>query len=410
MAELKNSSFYSYFIASACFGIQAVGIGTNVAYGVFINPLITEFGWSRAAVSGAYSAAFFLMGFFGIFVGGLIDKMGPRIVMTVTGIFFGLGHLLMFRLDAVWQLYLFYGVIVGIGLSALDVITLSTTARWFSKNRGIMTGIVKIGTGAGQLTIPLVASILIINYGWRTSYLILGIGGLLLLVSIAQLLRFPPRQLDPLTYHEKEPLVLKNYSADEGLSPGETFRTGQFWTICGVAFSVMFCFLVIIVHIVPHAQDTGIYSTKAASVLSVIGGVSMIGRFIVGVAIDRIGSKRAMILCFILLTAGLLWLQTAEELWMLYLFAVIYGIAHGGFFTAVSPIVAEFFGIGAHGLLFGIVFFSGTFGGSVGPILAGYIFDVTAQYSLALWICVFMSVLGLGLLLSLKPLRERAPG
>ena len=265
----------------------------------------------------------------------------------------------------------------------------------------------KIGTGAGQFIIPLVASILITGYGWRTSYIVIGAAVLLLLVSIAQLLRRDPGQLAPLPDCEEEPSGDKPGFADGGFSLSETLRTRQFWTICAVNLSIIFCLLSIMVHIVPHAQDIRVSATRAASVLSTIGGVSMAGRFLTGIAIDRIGSKRAMIVCFILLIAGLLWLQTAKELWMLYVFAVIYGTAHGGYFTTMSPIVAEFFGIRAHGVLFGIVNFSGTVGGAIGPILAGYIFDVTGGYSPAFWICTFMSSLGLVLLLLLKPIGER---
>jgi len=397
----KHTYYYGYVIAAACFGIQAIGVGTYVTYGVFFNSLASEFGWSRAAISGASSIAFFLMGLFGIVVGRLNDKIGPRNVMAVTGFLFGLGHLLMSRLGAVWQLYLFYGIIIGIGLSSVDVIALSTTARWFVKKRGIMTGIVKIGTGAGQFIMPLAASMLITSYGWRTSYIIIGVGVLVSLVAIAQLLRRDPSQISPLPDCEND-AGGKPGLAGEGLSLGETVRTRQFWTICAVNLAIVFCFMTIIVHIVPHAQDAKVSATKAASVLSIIGGVSMAGRFITGVAIDRIGSKKAMILCFILLIAGLLWLQMAKELWMLYVFAVIYGIAHGGYFTTMSPIVAEFFGLNAHGVLFGIVAFNGTIGGAIGPILAGYIFDVTAGYGSAFWLCALMSASGLLLLLLLK--------
>jgi MFS family permease len=408
MDKIKDRDYsYGYVIAAACFGIQAIGIGTYVSYGVFFNPLASEFGWSRAAISGASSLAFFLMGLFGILVGRLNDRMGPRNVMAGTGFLFGLGHLLMFRLSAVWQLYLFYGVIIGIGLSSVDVIALSTTARWFVRKRGIMTGIVKIGTGAGQFIIPLAASILIAGYGWRTSYLIIGGAVLLSLVSIAQLLRRDPCQIAPLPDSENESSEGELDFAGGGFSLGETLHTRQFWTICAVNLSIIFCLLIVMVHIVPHAQDIRISATRAASVLSTIGGVSMAGRFLTGIAIDRIGSKRAMIVCFILLIAGLLWLQTAKELWMLYVFAVIYGTAHGGYFTTISPIVAEFFGIRTHGVLFGIVNFSGNVGGAIGPILAGYIFDVTGGYSRAFWLCTFMSSLGLVLLLLLKPTGER---
>jgi len=408
MDQTKTDNFfYRYIIVAACFSIQAIGIGTYVSYGVFFNQFISEFGWSRATISGASSAAFLLMGLLSIFVGRLNDRIGPRKVMTVSGFFFGVGLLLMSRLNAIWQLYLFYGVIVGIGFSSIDVIPLSTTARWFTKKRGIMTGIVKVGTGAGQLTVPLAASMLIASYGWRTSYLMIGGVGLVLLVSIAQLLRRDPSQMGLLPDDRKETAGDNPGLAGGGLSLREALHTRQFWIICGANLATVFCLMSIIVHIVPHSQDTGVPAVRAASVLSTIGGVSMAGRFITGIAIDRIGSKRVMMVCFVLLMVGLLWLQIANELWMLYVFAVVYGMTHGGFFTAISPIVAEFFGISAHGVLFGIVIFSGTIGGAIGPVVAGYVFDVTAGYSLAFWLSTLVSSLGLVLIVILKPIKER---
>jgi MFS family permease len=408
MGKAKTDNFfYSYVIVAACFSIQAIGVGTYISYGVFFNQLSSEFGWSRATISGASSAAFFLMGLLGIFVGRINDRIGPRKVMTVTSSFFGLGLLLMSRLDAVWQLYLFYGVIFGIGLSSIDVIALSTTARWFVKKRGVMTGIVKVGTGMGQLMIPLAASMLIKSYGWRTSYLIIGVAGFLLLVSITQLLRRDPSQMGLLLNYEKKMSMDNPGLIRVGLSLHEAVHTRQFWMICAVNLVIVFCLMIIMVHIVPYARDIEVSALRAASVLSTIGGVSMIGRFITGIAIDRIGSKRVIIVCFILLMVELLWLQMANDLWMLYLFAVFYGITHGGFFTAISPIVAEFFGINAHGVLFGIVAFSGTIGGAIGPFVAGYIFDITAGYSLAFWLGTLVSTLGLMLIILLKPIKEK---
>ena len=398
---------YRYVIVAACFAIQAIGIGFYISYGVFFHPLNAEFGWSRTAISGASSLAFFFMGLVGILVGRLNDSIGPRIMMTITGFIFGLGYLLMSRIHTVWQLYLFYGVGIGIGLSAIDVIPLSTTARWFVRNRGTMTGIVKVGTGAGQFIVPLMASFLITTYGWRTSYMIMGTVVLLLLVTIGQLLRCDPGQMGLLPDNAEKTPGDKPYSIDNDLSLHEALRTRQFWTICFANLTAVFCLMSIMVHIVPHAQDLGASAPKAAGVLATIGGVSMVGRFVSGVAVDRIGSKVIMIICFILLISGLLWLQVARELWMLYLFAVIYGISHGGLFTAISPIVAEYFGITSHGVLFGIVVFSGTLGGSFGPFLTGYIFDITSGYGPAFWLFTLTSVLGLVMIILLKPISSR---
>jgi MFS family permease len=402
----KGKYLYGNVIAAACFGIQAVGIGTYFSYGVLFNPLIDEFGWSRASISGAASMAFLLMGFLGVGVGRLNDRFGPRVLMTISGVFFGLGYFLMSRIEAIWQLYLFFAIILGIGLSTVDVIALTTIARWFVKKRGIVTGLVKVGTGAGQMTIPFLASILIIRYGWRSSCVIIGLAVLIILVAIAQLLRRDPGQMGLSPDENASGPTTGPVSDTEGFSLREALRTRQFWMICTAMLVIVFCLLTVMVHIVPYAQEIKISPTRAAGVFSTIGGVSMAGRFFSGLAIDRIGSKKVMIFCFILLIAVLLWLQIATEPWMLYLFAVVYGVAHGGFFTTFSPIVAEFFGIKSHGALFGIAMFSGTLGGALGPVMAGYVFDVTGAYAVAIWICTVIGIIGFVLVALLKPAME----
>lgn len=160
--------------------------------------------------------------------------------------------------------------------------------------------------------------------------------------------------------------------------------------------------LTIMVHIVTHATDMGIDQIKSAGVLSTIGGVSIVGRLSIGTAIDRIGNTKSMIICFTLLIASFLWLLVADEIWMLYLFAMLYGIAHGGIFTVLSPIVAELFGIGSHGVLFGIVAFSLTIGGAMGPVVAGHIFDIARSYQPVFLILVGVGIAALSLTLFLQ--------
>jgi MFS family permease len=122
-----------------------------------------------------------------------------------------------------------------------------------------------------------------------------------------------------------------------------------------------------------------------------------------GVAIDRIGGKRSLIICFSIFFCGFIWLQVAREAWMLFLFAVIYGLAHGSFFTAVSPTLAEFFGTRSHGLLFGIVLFSGTIGGAIGPLLAGRTFDITGNYQMVFLLLSGLAGIGFVLMTLLQP-------
>ncbi len=394
---------YGYIIVLACFLIQGIGIGSLIAYGVFFKPLLAEFGWSRATISGASSMAFLLSGLLGILAGNLNDKFGPRIIVAVTGVLFGSAYLSLSQVNSVWQLYLFFGLVAGIGLSSVDVISLTTIARWFVWRRGMMTGIVKVGTGAGQLVMPLLAGIFIIDYGWRFASVFIGIVVLVLVTGSGLLLRRDPGQMGQLPDGGREPPDGQLDSSEIGLSLQEALRSGKFWMVCLIGLLAGYCLMTIMVHIVPHAIDIGMGTIKAAGVLSTIGGVSMLGRLSTGMAIDRIGNKKSLIMCFILLILSFLWLQVAEEMWMLYLFAVIYGVAHGAFFTVISPIVARLFGISSHGVLFGIVAFSGTVGGAVGPVLAGHIFDVTLSYQLVFLILTGVSIACLLLSLFLKP-------
>ena len=402
----KPALFYGYFIVAACFAIQATGVGTHIAFGVFFKPLLADFGWPRATLAGAHSMAFVISGLLGIFVGRLNDRLGPRVVMTVTAVFFGLGLFLMSKVSAVWQAYLFYGFIVGVGMSSVDVIALSTTARWFERRRGTMSGIVKVGTGAGQMSIPFAASILIAAYGWRTSFMILAVFAILMLAGAGQLLRRDPSQKGLLPDGDAQTGTKALNTPEKGLSLGEAFRTRQFWTICSANLTVVFCLMSILLHIAPHAMDIGHPARISAGILSTIGGASMAGRLFIGFAADRAGNRACMIICLTVLISAFLWLQVAKALWMLYLFAVVYGIGHGGFFTLISPLVAEHFGIRSHGVLFGIVAFAGTVGGAMGPILAGHLFDITGSYRGAFWTCTALLLTGLGLLLSLRHRRS----
>ena len=230
--------------------------------------------------------------------------------------------------------------------------------------------------------------------------MILGALALLSLLFIAQFLK-----KEPDSPGFQNPIGRAALRPDGNLSFSEARRTFPLWLLCIINLTIVSCLMSILVHIVPHGRDIGISPHKAASVLSAIGGVSMAGRFITGMVIDRIGGKRSMILSLLLLLTGLFWLQTADSLWKLYVFACIYGLAHGGFFTVISPITAELFGTASHGALFGLVVFFGTAGGALGPILTGYLFDISGGYALPFQLILGVSALGLLLLFLLKPVK-----
>ena len=400
---VESRLFYGYIIVLLAFFIMVVVGGTMFAFGVFFTPLSDDFGWTRALTSGAFSLFMVVHGLLSIVVGRLTDRFSPRVVMTLCGSFIGLGYLLMSQISSVWHLYLFYGVIIGVGMGGGFIPQLSTVARWFVRRRGLMTGIAIAGIGVGTMIIPTLANWLISDYGWRTSYAVIGFIVLAVIVSAAQFLRRDPAQIGQLPYGHSEVQKEGLISKVREFSLKEAMCTRQFWLVC-VAYLGFGLFLqAIMVHIVPHTLELGISSAAAANVLVVIGGLSILGKVAIGAAADRMGSKLALIIGFVLATAALGWLLIAKEMWMLYLFAAIFGIAYGGISALVSPLVADLFGLRSHGVIFGVVIFLFAMGGALGPVLAGGIFDVSGSYGWAFLTCTAVSAIGLILTVFLTP-------
>ncbi|MBA7658005.1 L-lactate transporter [subsurface metagenome] len=403
----KPRFFYGYIIVVVVFFIMVVMYGVMYTFGVFFKPLITEFGWTRATTSGAYTLYFFMQGLFYIVAGRLNDRFGPRLVVTVSGFLIGLGYSLMSQISAIWQLYLFYGVIAGIGLGGGFVPLASTVARWFVKRRGLMTGIVVSGIGIGTVIMPPIASRLIASYGWSTSYLIMGVISLVLIILAAQFLKRDPGQIGQLPDGEREVKKESLHLDTRGFSLREAIRTRQLWMVCATFFFFGFSQQIILVHIVPHVTDLGVSDITAANILAATGGPTAAGMIGMGSVADRIGSKLIMVIGFVILIVAFLLLMPAREIWMLYLFAVIFGFGYGGLLAVESPIVADVFGLRAHGVLLGIAMSALMVGGGIGPFVAGRIFDLTTSYQLAFLVCTILSVIALILISLLKSPRRR---
>lgn len=405
--NLNNSRglkiFYGYIVVFAAFFTAVVSCGTFFSFGIFFKPVLTEFGWTRAATSGAYSLAFILSGLLSMIAGRLNDRFGPRLVITACGVLMGSGYLLMSHISTIWQLYLFYGIIIGAGYSATNIPMLSTVARWFVKRKGLMSGMVVSGIGVGMMIMPPVSRWLISTYDWRTAYTFIGFIVLVTIILAGQFMRRDPGQMGLLPYGECE--VKKQVSVTEArvLSLGEAIHTRKFWLFFAILVSIGFWLQAVFVHITPHATDIGVSPAAAATILTVMGALSIPGKIILGSAGDKIGNRLAYIIFLVLVSASLFWLVPANQLWMLYLFAIVFGFGQGGGSALWSPIVAELFGMSSHGVILGAINVGHTIGGTVGPVIAGYIFDTTGSYYLAFILCAIACVTGLILALFLKP-------
>jgi MFS family permease len=398
----KPRIFYGYVIVGVGFLTLAIMWGTLYAFGVFFNPLLGEFGWTRAMTSGAFSLSVVLLAGFSVVAGRLTDRFGPRIVITAGGLLLGMGCLLMSLVNSVWQLYLFYGVIMGIGMGTSFVPVASTIARWFVRRRGMMTGITVSGLGVGTLIMSPLANWLIANYGWRNSYITMGIAVLVLVVSSAQFLRRDPSQKGQLPDGASH-LEEKSNAEGKGFSLSQAAHTRQFWMLDMAALFFGISLGTVLVHIVPHAVGMGFSATEAALVLALVGGGGTTGRVIMGITCDRIGNRQALVICFGFIAGSSFLLLVSDKLWELYLFAILFGFGYGGMSALVSPITAELFGLSSHGAILGLVASIGGDGGSaVGSVAAGYIFDVTGSYYMAFLICAIISTISLLLVLLLK--------
>ena len=398
----RQGFFYGYLIVGASSIIQMMFLSCMFAYGVLFKELESEFGWSRAAIAGAPSLMMLMMGTLGIFLGRVNDVAGPRLLLTLTGVLYGVGFMLMYQMNSLWELYLFFGVMGGLGLASHDVATLSTVNRWFIRFRGLMTGIVKSGAGLGQVIGPIAASFLVITYGWRIACLLMGLFAMVGIVLASQLMRRDPEGMQTLPLSEPHSNNRGPAPESASLSFEEAWKTRSFWILCLAKFADLFCLVSVISHIVPHGIDLGLDPTVAVTVLSTIGGCSIIGRLVLGSLFDRIGPQKSLWICFSLLLLGLMLILHTEDSSLLFVFALIYGISHGGFFAVASPSVAHYFGTRSHGILFGTVLFFGALGGTVGPIATGRIYDLYQSYDNAFMMLMVLTCIGFLLTLGLK--------
>lgn len=406
--DIKSKIFYGYVIVAVSLFILIIMHGVPGTFGVFFGSLQTELAANRATIASANSLSFLIGGLFGIIMGRLTDRFGPKVVIAGSGIILGIAYLLMSTVTSLWQLYLFYSVMAGIGASSGNVSLLSTTTRWFVKRRGLMTAIVKVGTGAGMFIMPVMASWLISSYDWRKASVVLGIIGFVGIVPLAFLLKRDPEKMGLQPYGADDATAVSKSNGGVQLSLKEAMRTRQFWLLCSAYFLAGYTTQSLMIHLVPYATDSGIPIVQAATVVSGIGGISIAGRLVMGSAGDKFGNKWALLGCFTVILVAILWLQLASSLWMLYLFAIVYGFGHGGFYAVMSPMVAELFGTRSHGVNFGMVLFLQSAGIAVGPVATGFLYDTLHSYNLAFLILIAVSGSALILTLTIKSVRKKA--
>lgn len=376
-----------------------VTLGTQASFGLFFEPFNEEFGWNRTEISGAYSLAQILYGVTAILIGLLSDRFGPRRSVLICGISLGVGCLLMSQVRSTWHIYLFYGVLFGMG-NSIFIPLISRITKLFTHRRSMILGITIGGGGLGMMAVPPAISRLLTFCDWRWPFVILGTLMLLLIAMAAVVLRNQHGPSSQTGLKESRPAT--SGIEHTGVTFREAVRMNQLWLMCIILTAYSFAFVALDVHIVPYLTDIGISSAVASIVLTVIGGGTLLGQIGLGGLGDKIGNKKAFFCSLVILTLGSLLLLGLREVWAFFIIAVLLGTAFGLAGTQTSPMTAWLFGLASHGLFLGIFSFCFTLGASLGPLVFGYIYDSTGSYRNAFWVAAALAAASVALISLLK--------
>lgn len=395
--------FYGYVVTAAGFMVWLVGWGVYTpAFGVLLVPMLNEFGWTRGDIMIGYALSTIVYGALAIVTGRLTDKLGPRVVIIVFGSFLGISFLLMSQVNALWQFQLNFGLVAAIGVSVVTVPVMATIVRWFVRQRGLMTGIVQAGIGIGGLVIAPLTAWLVLNYGWRLTYVILGVIALVCMIAAGLFFKSSPKDVGQLPDGKTEMATLRadraeKQSSSTGLSLGEAIRTGRFWIIAGLYFSFGFCRSAFLPHTAAFVQDKGFSLTDGANVTAALAVSSLLGRIIMGRVADVIGNKPALIVSEVLTTIALALGILVTDLGGLYLYGIIFGFGWGAQAVLRFAVSSEAFGLASIGVVMGVLGLAEAIAASFGAYFAGYVFDVVGNYQPAFWLGTAISLLGIGL-------------
>jgi MFS transporter, OFA family, oxalate/formate antiporter len=404
---VRRAPFYGWVVVGAAFFVLFMAYGAQFSFGVFFTALLEEFGWSRAALSGAFALYAFGYSAFSAVAGNLTDRWGPRAVIASGGVFLGAGWLAMSATSTLWHPYVFYGVVAALGMSTANVPCGSTVARWFVRRRGLATGLATAGGSFGAFALPPIAQLLVGRIGWRLAYVVFGCAILLTLNLLAPLMKRDPERLG-LTPDGDPPAEVRSSQPerDRDFTMAQAMRTRAFWVLFALFSATWFSIFTPLVHLVPLARGLGIDPLLATTLVSAIGLAGIVGRLVMGGVSDRIGRRPAVGLGLMLQVVGFLGFAYAAALPGLYAASIAFGFSYGAVSALFPAIVADFFGRARAGSLVGLLFAMAGSMAAWGPLTAGFIYDRTGSYGPA-WVgSAALNVVALGLLAWARPPRR----
>jgi sugar phosphate permease len=404
ISRLRGRVFYGWWMVTAGFGIQLLAAGLlGQSYGAYLVLLRDDFGWSKTALSGAYSLQQLESGLLGPVQGWIIDRFGPRAIMRVGLVIFGVGFML---LSQVQSLPAFYAVIltmaIGNTLSGFFPLTVAIV-NWFERQRARALSTMSLGLAVGGLVVPLVAYSLE-TLGWRGTAFASGVMIIAIGLPLAQVIRRRPEDygevMDGHRYRARvaaapDPRPRPSLSPSRDFTAREAIRTPAFWLISLGHGSALLVVTAVNVHVVSHLKEDVGYSLAAASlVVTLMTAFQVAGMIIGGIVGDRFDKRLIAVVCMAMHTAGLLLVAYAVALPMVVAFAVLHGLAWGIRGPLMQAIRADYFGRSAFGVIMGFSSMIVVLGTITGPLVAGVLADSTGSYETGFTVLALLAGLG----------------
>ena len=376
--------FYGWYL------VAALGLTTIVSYGisqylfgVLVVPIEQDLGWSRAAISGAFSGGLIVAALLGLPIGALVDRHGGRWPMTAGSLLGGITLLLLSRVTELWQFYVLWAGCLGLAM-ALTFYTVSfvVVANWFQRRRGRALALLTVLGGlSSPIYIPL-AGLLVAQLGWRSAVVVLGATALVIAAPVhALVVRRRPGDLGLTPDGEGDGLE------GDGSVPGHRLRHAltrpPFWTLMLAAALSTAAYSVVLAHVVAYLIGIGYEPVLAAGILGLTGLVSLPGRFVFNFISDRFGPQPLLALCLVLQAVSILLLLAATSGLSVAAFVLVYGSAFGAISPLRASVLADHFGRLAYGSITAVQGLPSGLLAAVAPFLAGLLFDRFGDYLLA---------------------------
>jgi len=420
----KPLFFYGWIILAISFAAMTIAYGARNSFSVFYVVILDEFGWSRAITAGIFSLNVVVYGITAPFAGALVDRFGPKKVLLTGAIILALATALCSMVNTIAHFYLLFGLVGAIGNSLVGYpANAAVLPHWFVRRRGMAFGIFTSGFGLSFLTVSLV-QYFITKFGWRMSFILLGILIAVILLPLIALFShhrpqdiglFPDgtRSLEKVKRSSdcaKGPMVVDEEWASINWSLRKAMRTYQFWFLFFATFCIFgFVENLVVVHQVALMRDIGFSTTFVTSILLLWGIMTALGN-LGGFLSDKIGREKTFAigcLASILGLFTLLLLEQSHDSWILYLYAVFFGLGMGMNGPVLGAASADMFQGRHFGSINGFLTLGFGLGGIIGPWFGGFVFDTTKNYSTALIVAILVTCVAFTLLWIAAPRKIR---